>query len=495
MKKPPQTHITRQWFSSYFGVNLPQYELPFVDFDLKSDVPLYIDPYAITKDPSDLAARCHNIIRSYFQALLDAIRGENRQEIRRLIRGHFSEPDEIHLGVSRVARKGRGIGQRQEDQIVEALAKSDAARKGVIQAIQELELHIDGIGPDKISDLVGNLLLSELAQYTGEICQEFAVATRPCAVNGFWDPKWKEWTGGYFNLPAKNTHDYILVPKRFIRRDRDLTNHREFYDKYVLEVIQREMLNASDSLVQTLKNGNRRVTKKSLKEDPRFKPNKAFISQFIIAHPNAIAQYRKELKERYAPADPAEFSGKATADDKEILRTLAYLPQIPTGKQAAKDFHSTVFELVRFIFDWCLENFGIEYKTFQGRGRIDIIADNSAPGGLFSELRQRFNANSIPIECKNYGADLGNNEFNQLLHRLGRKTSRLGIIFCRQIRDKAEMQNHQEDRYLHQEVMILLLDDADLTTLVQRRLERDFVGIELFLRRKLRDVEWGSPRR
>jgi plasmid stabilization system protein ParE len=269
------------WFSRFFGVDQPQYELPFVDFSLHSDVPLYIDPYAITKDPTEFAARCHNAIFSYFELLLETIRTGSRTELRRLVRDRLTEPSEIHLGVSQVARRGRGIGVDQEQQVLSALADSAAAQAGVIQAIQELELHILGIGPDKISDLIANIILGYLARYTERICRYYGIATRPCAVSTFWNEDRQEWDGGYFNLPVYGTHSYILVPKRFVRRERDLMNHTEFYNKYVLEVLQRELLDAGDSLVQTLKSGRRRVTKKDLKEDGRFPGTKDFISRVL----------------------------------------------------------------------------------------------------------------------------------------------------------------------------------------------------------------------
>lgn len=485
----------RQWFSRYFGLNEPQYELPFVDFDLKSDVPLYIDPYAITKDPTELAARCHNLIVSYFQALIDAIREQNRHEIKRLIHRRLAEPSELHLGVSHTARTGRGIGEEQEDRIIEALIKSEAVQVGAIQAIQELELHIEGIGPDKVSDLVANIILGELALYTEEICQTYAIPTRPCAVDSFWDSAGKAWTGAYFNLPAKGTHDYILVPKRFIRKDRDLINHREFYEKYVLEILQRELLDARDSLVETLKSGRERVTKKSVRQDSRFRPSKEFISKFIITHPDVINSYREELKERFAPADPAEYSGKSTIDDPTIRKLLKDLENIRPGKTQANKFHSVVFQIVQFVFDWCLENFEVEYETNSGRGRVDIIADNFANGGLFLELRQQLNANSIPIECKNYKSELGNNEFNQIAQRLGQKSSNFGMLFCRHVDTWTDMLGHMTDRWLRQSVMILLFEDKDLTELVDARLARNFQRIESLIRQKRRAVEFGGTRK
>ena len=483
------------WFSQYFGVHLAQYELPFVDFNLYSDVPLFIDPYAITKDESKFAAECHNAIVSYFQCLLDAIRERRRVSINRLIRGRLSEPNEIHLGVGKTARGGRGIGNEQEQLVVDALTRSEAARVGVIQAIQELELHIPGIGPDKISDLVANIILSQLSRFTEIACEEYGIATRPCAVSGFWNQERMEWDGGYFNLPVRETDDYILVPKRFVRLEKDLMNHREFYDKYILDVLERELIDANDSLVQTLKSGQRRIYKKDMREDPRFSPTKEFISQFIMAHPDVIDNYRSGLRERFAPADPAFWSGKSDEDDPAITDALLRLDEIRPGRSDAKEYHEVAFSLLKFVFDWALENFEIEYQMDEGRGRIDVIADNFANGGLFSDLRSDFNARSIPIECKNYTADLGNDEFNQLSDRLGLKTSRFGMLLCRTVTDYELMLKHRTDRWLRQDNMILLFDDNLLKRLVHLRLERDVDLIQGLLRRLMREVEYGGQSR
>lgn len=485
---------TPVWFSAFFGIDLPQYEVPFVDFNLFSDVPLYIDPYAITKTPTEFAAKCHDTIVSYFQTLLSSIREGNRTATDRLIRGKLSEPTEIHLGVGTRARAGRGLGKDQEAGLIAALADSHAAITGAIQTIQELELHIPGIGPDKISDLVANIILGLLAEFTEEVCNEYGVSTRPCAVSGFWNPVSLEWDGGYFNLPVHQNHDYILVPKQFIRRDKDLMNHRDFYNKYVLEVLQRELLNANDSLVQTLQNGSRRITKKSIKEDPRFSPSKEFISEFILDRPDVVDQYRGELLRRFRPADPALWSGKAEDDDPEITLALERLKELRPGKEDANNYHDTVQELLQFVFDYCLVNFEKEYGMDQGRGRIDIIADNKAGEGLFRELRDgRFIASSIPIECKNYAADLGNDEFNQIIDRLGEKTSRFGMIFCRTIDNYARALQHRSDRWLRQNLMILLIDDPGLEQLVVARLNRDYEAIESYLRLKIREVEYNGP--
>lgn len=480
------------WFSHLFGLDLPQFELPFVDFDINSDVPLYIDPYAITKDPTELAAHCHNAIVSYFQELIDAIRLGDNVRLRQLVRRHLSEPSEIHLGVGRVARRGRGIGIEQENWIIQALANSEAARVGAIQSIQEIELHIPGIGPDKVSDLVANIILAYLARFTEDVCSAFGIATRPCALSGFWNQDRKEWDGGFYNLPVYGTHSYVLVPRRFVRREADLMNHREFYRKYVLEVIQRELLDANDSLVHTLKNGTRRVTKKSIQEDPRFPFSKEFISQYVIEHPETIDVYRNDLEDSFKPIDPAVWSGKSEEDDPRINDLLAQIEELEAGNRDATAYEQTIYALVEFVFDWALENFEMQYKMDQGRSRIDVIADNFASGGLFEQLRLELNATSVPMECKNYGTDLGNDEFNQLMERLSVTTSRFGILFCRTVSDQAAMLKHQTDRWLRHGTVILLIEDVLLTELVQLRLRRDFHGIDSLLRRMIRGVKYGA---
>jgi len=371
------------WFSTSFGVNYPQYELPFVDFNLNSDVPLYIDPYAITKDPTDLAARAHNSILSYFQVLLDAIRADDKDTIRRVIRGRLSEPSQIPLGVGKRARRGKGMGTVQEGQVIDALTQSRAAREGLIQALQELELHIEGIGPDKISDLVCNVVLRYLAEFTEETCREYSIPTQSSGVNGFWNTEREEWDSDYFELPVHDTYSYILVPKRWVRRQKDLMNHQEFYNKYILNVLERELISANDSLVHTLRSGERRITKKSIREDYRFRPSKEFISRFIKEHPNVIQEYREDLAEAFNPTDPAFWSGKADEDDPKIAEALSRLDTLQPGGDDANTYHNIVLALIEFTFDWALENFKKERKMDRGRSRIDIVTNNYATGGLF----------------------------------------------------------------------------------------------------------------
>jgi hypothetical protein len=172
------------------------------------------------------------------------------------------------------------------------------------------------------------------------------------------------------------------------------------------------------------------------------------------------------------------------------MDALAKLKEIKPGKKQANLYHEAIYILIQFIFDWALENFDKEFKMDGGRSRIDIISSNYAAGGLFRDFIDSYRATSLPMECKNYSIDLGNNEFNQTMERLGEQTSRLGMVFCRKIDNVSKMIAHLGDRWLRHQCMIILLDDSLVERLAIFRLNRDFRQIESLLRRLIRAIEY-----
>lgn len=262
------------WFSEYFGIHKPQHELSFVDFLLDKDVPLYIDSYAITRYQDELGEKCHAAIVSYFQCLLDAAKEKDIIKLKRLVENKLTEPKQIYLGVAKKARKGVGLGPNQEKQLIEALSQSTALKTGFIQDIQELELHIDSLGFDKISDLIGNIIKGNLAEYTTDICSKYGIKTTPCAISYFWDSSSESWSYSYFNLPVRDNDEYILVPKNFVRRKDDLVNHSIFYRKHMRDFFLMELRTASASLAATLQSAPPAITQRDLQKDPRYALNK-----------------------------------------------------------------------------------------------------------------------------------------------------------------------------------------------------------------------------
>jgi hypothetical protein len=69
-------------------------------------------------------------------------------------------------------------------------------------------------------------------------------------------------------------------------------------------------------------------------------------------------------------------------------------------------------------------------------------------------------------ECKNYGAEVGNPEFDQLAGRFGPSKGMLGFLICRRIENKAQAFDRARDLRTDNKGFILPFDDADLSDLV-----------------------------
>ena len=87
------------------GLNMSQPMLDFVDIDLDLDFPLYIDPAGFLKPRDDFAQKCQDDLRSFFGAVLKAIRKGDYAIGLSLLEG-LKEPNETHLGVSKGKPRG-----------------------------------------------------------------------------------------------------------------------------------------------------------------------------------------------------------------------------------------------------------------------------------------------------------------------------------------------------------------------------------------------------
>ena len=81
----------------------------------------------------------------------------------------------------------------------------------------------------------------------------------------------------------------VLVPKIIVRH-RLSYEYREYYTHYLLPEMQCAELQANTSLVELLKDGRRRVTKKALRE--KYGSNKLAVVEQTIKHPHVLQEYK-----------------------------------------------------------------------------------------------------------------------------------------------------------------------------------------------------------
>jgi hypothetical protein len=316
------------------------------------------------------------------------------------------------------------------------LESSKAFSTGLIVDVSEAELYIDGVGRDTISDLTTNIIRGRLATYTAEQCELHDVPTQKVAALG---PEWslerRDWQSRIYNLPVHEGKPILLVPKSSVRRSLSLDS-QEFYNAELLSFLQAEYLDAGGALVQALRNGKKRVTKRSLKEVHPF--SKSLLAEFVNKHPEVLEHYKK-LKGAKGPLEPDQLDD--SFDEEALAQSLiAHLRSIPTGTKAADQYHTFVIGLLVFLFHPDLIYPVKEEKIHGGRKRVDIKFRNAATDGFFHRMISNSftGAYSVWVECKNYTNDIGNAEWDQLSGRFNPRQGKLGFLLCRSLTDKAK---------------------------------------------------------
>jgi len=465
-------------FSSYFELNLSQAQLDFVDIEIDKDTRLYVDPYALSIQEDDWSMNCTDHVVSYFQTIIDCIKaGDDRRG--KFLMNNLSEPNETCFGLSKGLPRGRSVGVRQSADIYGSLKRSEAAQTGELKDLSDTTLFVEGIGPDKISDITTNVIRLPLMEYTKQQCILHGVPLNPkTAMPAFWNKDDRRWQAMHYDIPLVDGRPILLVPKTAVRRYVGMDS-QEFYNKHMLTILQAEHLEANSSLVETLKNGKLRVTKKVLKE--KYPNAKDDIFNFVRSHPRILELY-KGIKGAEGSLSMEDFA--ADFNYREFCDGLiAQLLKIPRGNNGATEYHRFCVGLLTFLFHPDLTIPEVENEIHEGRKRIDIVYINSADKRFFYRMRTnpQTQANQVMVECKNYSSDIANNALDQLSSRFSPNRGRFGILLCRELRNKEQFIKRCKDTAADNRGFILPLDDDDIIGLLRKLGDKNSLAVNRFL--------------
>jgi len=457
--------VKSQRVSEYFKLKRTQPTLDFVDVDVFGDARVFIDPRALRLLPSTWGAECVSLVQHFFGVVLKAIKKKEHDRARQLL-AVLREPNETHLGLSRGRARGRALGHESAGDVWDALRESEAVVSGLLEDLEDTILMVEGISSDIISDITTNLIRQPLIQYTHSMSALYGIPLTPDIDSGpLWDPQRAEWFSELVPLPLTKWGKLLLVPKVIVRRNMDY-DADEYFRHYLLEHLRGLELDANTELVQLLKNGSVRVTKKDLIE--KYGQGKSMVVEETRKHPEVLARYRGDKRKRHQPPldhlDLAQTEGTPIPDWDQLLKSLQ---AVPTGKAAFDDYESAVEALLSALFYPSLSQPEVHTPLHEGRKIVDIVYTNAAQSGFFGWAAHNYPAAYVFVECKNYEGDPGNPELDQLSGRFSPSRGQIGILACRTFKDKKLFLKRCRDTATDHRGFIIALDDEDLATLVE----------------------------
>jgi hypothetical protein len=451
-------------FSQAFKLGKSQPELDFVDVSLLRDNRLFLDPFGIAQELDRWSQNAAATVGMFFQQVIDDIRAGHDDNARQLLL-NLREPNETRLGYSAKRPQGAGIGDQQADDIFDALRTSSAVRQGFITALEECELMIPGIGHDKISDLTTNILRGHLVEYALAQCELHAVPTQSVPIDPIFNTDTMQWEEGYVDLPVWQNRPILLVPKSAVRYS-PAYQQGQYYQHYVLNFLKaRELNNPNSALVRLIRNKRAKTVRRVVRKrdlTARYPRAKEFLFEFSREHPEVLRGYREDLK-RIERTDSA--SDVDSDDEAVIAEALAeVLRNTDVGNDHATAYHKLMVGIVEFIFYPKLAHPKKEREIHEGRKRIDIVMENGARTGIFYTIPniRHLPCSYVPLECKNYGREVGNPELDQIAGRFSVNRGKLGFLCCREFQNRELFIQRCRDTFGDDRGLVLPLDDRSV---------------------------------
>jgi hypothetical protein len=453
--------------TEYYGLNLRQSQIDFVNVDVTNDSPLVIDPRSFLSLPSVWGHECLASVQGYFQYVIELIK-EGSHEKAKYALSELSEPNETHLGYSKGRSRGSGMGEHLAEELWKALSKSSAVSRGLIQELEDTALLVDGIGPDRVSDITTNLIRRQLLDFTREACEYYGIPMEDDVVSGaLWNPSRLAWESEFCRRPIADGKPLLLVPKSIARLHLSYSPD-EYFNNYVLDYLQEKEVGAGGTLAKVIRSGSAYVTKKSVRE--KYGVGKPVNRRVSVESPQTLERYRSHKRQH--PPTPMDHFQLEPDEDQEATDfegMLREVLEIPAGPKHADLYHKKVEILLSAIFYPALVNPRREFPLHGGRKRVDIAYTNAASSGFFVWLSSHYPSAYVFIECKNYTRPIGNPEYDQLAGRFSPSRGKFGILMYRGYEDKSSVLEACRNAVADQRGFIIALDDSDLSLLVKER--------------------------
>lgn len=217
--------------TDYYGIHIEQASLDFAIPLFDEDLPLYLDPFLLWKSPSQQDQSLHTSLINAFNHLGKLMKkGKRDKAIEILIKA--SECDEVGLGSS-ANRKGKKIGHKKAAKILNLFETIPQYEKGGFRHFEEIQLFVDGISKDRVSDIACSFFKSFLIDYTIDECKKHGIPTEDCNIENVYDYRANLFKPEKTEIPINplNGKPLILVPKRWLRFN-PWINYDDYFSDY-----------------------------------------------------------------------------------------------------------------------------------------------------------------------------------------------------------------------------------------------------------------------
>jgi hypothetical protein len=488
--------------SQIFGLNRSQFELDFVDIDIYSDTPLFVDSAFLKSGNDEWTTKAIKSINSFFSSVLSNISNDNIDEAKSVFL-NFIEPKETCLGLSEDSVAGNGPGKEKSLKIFNNLLTSKASQSGLLKDIEDFVIFVDDFGRDNLSDMITNIIKLHLIEYTQEQARLWNLPLQQGVSSGqFWDSDKEIWDEVFTEMLVINEKKIVLVPKHIVVWD-SLYTKDHYYNRFALEFLQARNKVNNTPLVQLRKDQTPYVTKSSLKENTSIshiengfnicslQGDKKSLNEFSDAFPSVFDHFKTKTLQEITKSKT--FFNQQDISEQSIFiskKLLAELSTIKHGNSDATKFHNWSIATFEFLFFGKFKNPIKEKEIHNGSKRIDISFCNYSESGPFFKLQslEKYPCQYIYIECKNYSKDINNPELDQLSGRFSPLRGRVGILHFRDSKPLSKIIKKCGETYSDDRGLIIPIEDRDMIEALESFFDDKKKSLEKIIEERIIEV-------
>jgi len=225
--------IIRPRLNDFHHIPLRQEDIDFAIPFLDEDIPLYVDPFLLWKIPSMQDNALHATVVSAFNQLGALFtRGNETEAVTTLI--SLTECDEIGLGNSKT-KVGKKIGGKAANEILNLFKNIPQVQASGFAHFEEIQLLVDGISKDRISDITCSILKSFLIDYTAQSCEKYHIPMEKVDITVY-DYKVQKLVVENIFLPTNPAakSPILFAPRRWLRFS-PWINYEDYFEHHYIK--------------------------------------------------------------------------------------------------------------------------------------------------------------------------------------------------------------------------------------------------------------------
>jgi len=428
--------LIRPRLTDHYGILVAQEAVDFAIPFLDDDIPLYLDPFLLWKSPSMQDTSLHTAMIAAFNGIGRMAMGSRKAEARRMVVS-LSECTEAGLGQA-LNKKGRRISETKADEILALFNSIPDIKSQGLQHIEAVQLLVDGIAKDRISDFACSLLKSFLVDFTIGQCARYGIPRERVQLHDIYDSTTQRMVSEFVELPVnpETKLPLLLIPKRWLRFV-PWINYDSYYDGSFVKLPAGVAPEKSERV--EILNFNRH--------------NYGLVQRFLEDRERTADDCKNDPLFRQIPVTSAKAKWAA-------------VKRLPTGNINASDkkYEDYVEQLLATLFYPQLDFAQGQSRTDSGVLIRDLIFYNNRRIDFLDEIYQKYDCVQIIFEIKNV-KEVEREHVNQLNRYLVDHFGRFGVLVTRNALPK-HIGKSLIDLWSGQRKCIVALTDDDLQTMV-----------------------------